>query len=52
VAAAVGIARVLEAMGGLPEQSRVVLQAAAGVRSEGEALLPAEGDMSLSVGRR
>ncbi|MFD5257275.1 hypothetical protein ACFWM5_31180 [Streptomyces bobili] len=43
VAAVVEIARVLAAMGGLPEQSRVVLQAAAGVRSDREALLPAEG---------
>jgi hypothetical protein len=35
--------RVLAAMGGLPEQLRVVLQAEAGGRSDREALLPAEG---------
>lgn len=43
VVAVAEIARVLAGMHGLPERSRVVLQAAAGARADGEALLPAEG---------
>lgn len=43
VAVVVEIAPVLAAIGGLPEQSRVVLQAAAGGRSDREALLSAVG---------